>query len=121
MSILAAALLTIVVDISDQSMDVYEGWEHVSTYAVSTGKPGFETPTGEYLVYLKKPVHYSRKYDGAKMPYAMFFRGGYAIHAGRIPEPRRPASHGCVRLKYSDAKSLYQLAQGVPAQVVVRP
>src|SRR6266513_3127538 len=35
-------------------------------------------------------------FDGARMPYAMFFRGGYAMHQGYVPP--FAASHGCIRL-----------------------
>ena len=35
-------------------------------------------------------------YDGARMPFAMFFRGGYAMHQGYVPP--YAASHGCIRL-----------------------
>ena len=46
------------------------------------------------------------------MPYAVFFRGGYAIHGTTaVGALGRPASHGCIRLSPENAKLLYQLVQ----------
>jgi len=44
---------------------------------------------------------------GAKMPYCMFYSGGYAIH-GSYSVPGRHASHGCVRIFVEDARWLYR-------------
>ena len=44
-------------------------------------------------------MHYSRQYDWAPMPYAVFFKEGVAVHAtNAVGNLGRPASHGCVRL-----------------------
>lgn len=81
-------------------------------WKVSTGRDGYNTPTGDYKPYLVKPMHYSRKYDNAPMPNSIFFHGGYAIHATYdIKRLGRPASHGCVRLSPQNAKWLYRLVQ----------
>lgn len=42
---------------------------------------------------------------GAKMPYCMFFKGGYALH-GSYEVPGYNASHGCVRVPVDDARWL---------------
>ena len=47
----------------------------------------------------------SRKFDGAPMPYCMFFKGGFALH-GSNSVPGYHASHGCVRMYTKDAKWL---------------
>jgi len=45
------------------------------------------------------------------MPYAIFFNGGYAVHATfDTKRLGRPASHGCVRLHPSNAATFFQLA-----------
>lgn len=81
-------------------------------WKVSTGRQGYNTPTGDYKPYLIKPMHYSRKYDNAPMPNSIFFHGGYAIHATYdIKRLGRPASHGCIRLSPQNAKWLYRLVQ----------
>src|SRR5437016_3483574 len=69
------------VNISTQTMTVTEnGWEKYK-WKVSTARPGYVTPTGQWRAYLASLHHRSRKYDNAPMPYAIFFNGGYAIHA----------------------------------------
>jgi lipoprotein-anchoring transpeptidase ErfK/SrfK len=62
---------------------------------------------------------YSRKYDWSPMPYALFFRGGYAIHGTySIRQLGRPASHGCVRLPTAFAKKLYGVTSiGTPVYI----
>jgi hypothetical protein len=54
---------------------------------------------------------YSRQWDNAPMPHAVFFtREGHAIHG--TTEVKRlgdPASHGCVRLSPKNAETLYGL------------
>jgi len=46
-------------------------------------------------------------YRGATMPYAIFFKPGYAIHSGQVTGA--PESHGCVRLDPHSARQLYCL------------
>lgn len=71
---------------------------------------GCHTPVGTYYVQSKGgPDCHSSKYPipngGAPMPYCMYFRGGYALHAS-AEVPGYNASHGCVRLFYEDARWL---------------
>ena len=47
-------------------------------------------------------------FDGARMPYAMFFRGGYAMHQGYVPP--FAASHGCIRLPGQMAARFFENA-----------
>ena len=42
------------------------------------------------------------------MPYAMFFRGGYAMHQGYVPP--FAASHGCIRLPGQMAARFFENA-----------
>lgn len=81
-------------------------------WKVSTARPGYYTPTGEFKPYRLEPIHYSKKYDNAPMPNSIFFEGGYAIHATYdIHNLGRPASHGCIRLSPQNAKWLYHIVQ----------
>jgi hypothetical protein len=73
----------------------------------SAGKRGYETPRGSYRIQRKLPKDWSRPYR-TWMPYASYFRGGYALHAGAVPT--YPASHGCVRLTSWDAADVYRFA-----------
>ena len=57
---------------------------------------------------------YSRKYDMSPMPYAVFYRGGYAVHGtGAVKQLGRPASHGCVRLHTANAATFYSLVKQI--------
>lgn len=45
------------------------------------------------------------------MPYAVFFNGGYAVHATYdLKRLGRPASHGCIRLHPENAAEFFSLA-----------
>jgi len=72
---------------------------------VSSGKPGFETPTGSYRVTRKEQRSWSVPYK-VWLPWASYFVGGVAFH--EYPDvPPAPASHGCVRVPRWDAQWLY--------------
>ena len=108
----ALANVTVHVDVSSQTMSVsVDGW-HYASWRVSTGREGYYTPRGNFRPYSLKRMHYSRKYDNAPMPYSIFFRGGFAIHATNHTRALgRPASHGCVRLSPGNAAQLFSLVQ----------
>ena len=109
----ASPKVTATVSISQQKMflDVTKnGVTQRYVWKVSTGKTGFETPTGAYKPTWLSKNHVSKTYDNAPMPFAVFFTGGYAIHAtdavGRLG---KPASHGCVRLSKQNAAAFFQM------------
>jgi hypothetical protein len=67
------------------------------------GRPGMNTPRGVFRVYYRNPAAYSYKY-GARMPFSLFFIGGYAIHfSDEFAEwgwsSPSGGSHGCVNLR----------------------
>jgi lipoprotein-anchoring transpeptidase ErfK/SrfK len=140
----ASGSAKIVVHIGEQKAYFYKGKHLVGETTVSTGKPGFSTPPGHYTVLSKDASHVStifgdyvddygnvvssnidsRKdrrpkgshFDGARMPYAMFFRGGYAMHQGYVPP--FAASHGCIRLPGQMAVRFFESAPvGTPVTV----
>ena len=44
------------------------------------------------------------------MPFAVFFTGGYAVHAtDAVTRLGKPASHGCVRLAPENAATFFKL------------
>lgn len=100
-----------------QHLVVYRGQEPVRRITVSAGKPGFETPKGEYRIQNRGERFFSQKYqEGAY--YWVRFRGNYLFHSvpfdrsGQfIPEGAAklgcPASHGCVRMSLEDARWFY--------------
>lgn len=94
------------VDLSDQTFEFYQNGEVAFKGKVCTGKPGMETPTGEFPVLGKSKDYVSKKY-GSKMPYAVRFTDdGHFLHQGPIKE--KPSSHGCVRLSEENAKKVFQ-------------
>lgn len=89
---------------------------------------GCRTAVGTFRVISRNGPNYrSGKYPVgchgsgcARMPYAMFFKPGYAFHAS-TNVPGANASHGCVRLFYEDAKWLNQEFGEIGAKVIIRP
>lgn len=112
-----ASGVRIVVSITDQKMYVYRGAKLMAVSAVSTGKPGHDTPTGDFKILQKQIKHRSSLYDDAPMPYMQRITwDGVAIHAGR--DPGYAASHGCVRVPIAFAKRLYAITR-VGARVTI--
>ena len=108
---LAVARVDIKVDLASQRMTVNTSAGESYNWAVSSGRQGYRTPNGVYRPQRLEKKWYSRKYGG-NMPDAVFFRGGYAIHAtGETGRLGRPASHGCVRLHPANAAKLFSLVR----------
>lgn len=82
---------------------------------ISTGGEGRETPRGDFAVEWKNRDHRSAEFDGAPMPFAVFFaEGGIAFHEGSL----QSRSAGCVRLVREDAEAFFGFLQvGDPVQV----
>lgn len=86
------------VNLAAQRLRAYQGNRLVMETKVSTGKRGYETPSGDYKAGPEKSRHRtSAKYENAPMPFSVQLRGGYFIH-GSSSVPNYPASHGCVRM-----------------------
>jgi lipoprotein-anchoring transpeptidase ErfK/SrfK len=81
-------------------------------WKVSTGRKGLDTPMGAYKPTWLDIDHKSDQYEDAPMPYAVFFSGGYAIHATEfVKRLGTPASHGCVRLSPENAETFFNLVK----------
>ena len=89
----------------------------VAAASISSGEDGKESPAGVFQVLNKTPMHRSKKYDNAPMPFAQFItKYGIALHAGH--NPGHPASHGCIRLPSGFAKKLYAVTDiGTPVLI----
>jgi hypothetical protein len=108
----------IVVSKASQKMHVFHNGKLWASSPVSTGKRGHSTPAGVFPILQKKTYHRSNLYSNAPMPFMQRLTwGGIAIHAGRLPG--YPASHGCIRLPYGFAKSLFALTRAATTTVVV--
>mgnify|MGYP001601222347 FL=1 len=104
--------ITVKINLTAQTMDVYEGDILMHQWAVSTARRGYKTPTGSYTPYWLDKNHRSRIYNNAPMPFSIFFLRGYAIHGTtEVKALGRPASHGCVRLLIENARTLYMLVE----------
>ncbi|MAY61309.1 MAG: hypothetical protein CML29_03785 [Rhizobiales bacterium] len=107
-----AARIVAKVDISSQTMTVSQNGVVKYRWKVSTGRKGYGTPTGSYSPKWLSKHHRSRKYNNAPMPYAVFFRGGYAVHGtNQVSRLGRPASHGCIRLETANAAKFFSMVE----------
>jgi len=137
----------IVIDTNLQRARFYAGNEQVGWTTVATGLPNHATPTGEFVILEKVKNKRSNLYGkivnskgavikhgadsrdrvppggrfvGASMPNFMRMTyDGVGMHAGPIPRPGRPASHGCIRMPKTMASAVYRhVSPGTPVTVV---
>ena len=100
------------IDLSTQTMTVSDRAGQLYRWPISSARAGYTTPTGTFTVSWTSRMHYSRQYDWAPMPYAVFFKEGVAVHAtNAVGNLGRPASHGCVRLALQNARTFYDLVE----------
>jgi len=137
---------SIVINVPRQTASFYKGDKLVGVSAISSGRDGHETPSGNYKIIEKKTDHRSNLYGdyvdasdtvlvkgvavktdpmpagahfvGAKMPYWMrLTNGGVGMHQGFLPGV--PDSRGCIRLPERMASAFFQHAPlGTPVQIV---
>jgi lipoprotein-anchoring transpeptidase ErfK/SrfK len=133
----------IAIRLSDQKAFLYRRGEVVAISPASTGREGYNTPTGKHRVIRKDIDHRSSIYGayvrngrvvkagvdvrkdpkprgavfvGAPMPYYLQIAPSYGLHAGDLPG--YPASHGCIRLPGRWAKRFYYAAKvGTPVRI----
>ena len=98
--------ILVYVDLTRQLATVYRNGVRIGVSTISSGRPGYETPTGVFTILEKNKEHISRKYNDAPMPYQERLTwGGVALHAGGLPG--YPESHGCVHLPLAFSKILF--------------
>jgi lipoprotein-anchoring transpeptidase ErfK/SrfK len=106
--------ILILVNKPTQTMTVTVDGQVRYRWRVSTGATQYSTPTGSYTPFRMERMHYSREWDNAGMPHAIFFtKRGHSIHGSDHPGLGSAVSHGCVRLTLSHAATLYQLVRSV--------
>lgn len=119
----ADADVLIRIDEKAQAMTVRIDGLEAYRWKVSTGRSGYDTPTGVFRPFRTELDHYSSEWDDAPMPYSIFFTPqGHAIHGSEsVGQLGRPVSHGCVRLDPKNAAVLYDLvlAEGLENTKVV--
>jgi len=137
----------IIIDTDKQRASFYSGEEEIGWSTIASGLPKHPTPVGEFAVIEKTankrsnlygkvvkggrvihsnakagrdPVPAGASFEGAHMPYFMRLTyDGIGLHAGPIPRPGQPASHGCIRLPSTLAPVLFKhVSHGTPVKIV---
>ena len=129
---------TIVVDLSELELTLYQGLRRVKAYPVAAGSAQYPTPTGEWTIWDKRenPVWINPAPDGwgASLPdmipggpsnplgtRALYLDApGIRIHGTSASYSIGSyASHGCVRMFMDDVEELYEIVPiGTTAHVV---
>ena len=109
----AGSQILVNVDKSLQEMTVFVDGIEKYQWPVSTGLRGYSTPSGNYTASSMNKIWYSKQWDNAPMPHAIFFtKDGHAIHGSQETKKLgRAASHGCVRLAPKNAETLFHLVE----------
>jgi hypothetical protein len=109
----AAAEIVVTIDKGAQRMLVTVDGATRYDWAVSTGRPGFDTPNGTFRPNRMEAMHYSDEYENAPMPHSIFFdMNGHAAHGFfDVPHLGMAVSHGCVRLAPANAAVLFDLVK----------
>jgi lipoprotein-anchoring transpeptidase ErfK/SrfK len=77
----APSSILINIDKTKQQMKVFLDGVESYNWPVSTGKAGYSTPSGTFTAMSMNEVWYSKEWDNAPMPHAIFFmKDGHAIH-----------------------------------------
>lgn len=137
----------IVIDTDKQRASFFVGDDEIGWSTVASGLPKHPTPTGQFAVIEKvenkrsnlygkvvkngkvvrsnakagrDPIPAGARFEGAHMPYFMRLTGdGIGLHAGPIPRPGHPASHGCIRLPSTLAPVLFKhVSHGTQVTIV---
>ena len=104
-----AGPIVVAVSLEEQRAYVYRNGIRIGVTTVSSGKPGYQTPTGVFTILQKDKEHRSKTYNDAPMPYSERLTwGGVALHAGGLPG--YPSSHGCVHLPSEFARQLFEIS-----------
>lgn len=102
--------LAVIVSLTEQRAYVYRNGVLIAVSTISSGRPGYETPTGVFTILQKDRNHRSNKYQDAPMPYQQRLTwDGIALHAGGLPG--YPESHGCVHLPTEFARRLFGITE----------
>jgi hypothetical protein len=112
------------VDLDEQALVAYEGDRPVFATLVSSGKDGYETPTGSFQVREKHVSTTMRgedpvdgPYEVEEVPWTMYYFDSYALHGAYWHDDfGRTRSHGCTNIAPVDARWLFHFtADDVPA------
>lgn len=105
------------VDLSEQTLAVYDNYELVFATVIASGLEPFYTRPGLFQIYLKKETETMRNSDPTdyyyldNVPWTMYFDKARALH-GAYWRTRfgYPQSHGCINLSVGDSHWLFNWA-----------
>ncbi len=112
------------VDLGEQTLVAYEGDKPVYATLISSGKEGYEPPTGLFEVqqkYISTTMNATDPIDGfyevEEVPWTLYYHGGYALHGAYWhTDFGKVRSHGCTNIAPVDARWLYYWSEpDVPA------
>lgn len=138
--------ISVEIDLAKQIAIYKRGQRTIGWSYVCSGKEGHSTSPGNYAIMEKLPIKYSDRYgwisdasgkttNGDATPkspvppgehyspapmnqWMRITRYGVGLHAGDIPRPGEPASHGCIRVPREFAPILYEASEvGTPVKV----
>lgn len=107
------------VDLSEQRTYAYENEKLVNSWAISSGKAGFDTAKGRFHVYAQLRTQNMGREDTSvapfyytpNVPYITYFNGDEAFHGTYWHSNfGHPMSHGCVNMTISSAKFVWEWA-----------
>ena len=112
------------VDLGEQTLVAYEGDKPAYATLISSGKEGYEPPTGLFEVqqkYISTTMNATDPIDGfyevEEVPWTLYYFGGYALHGAYWhTDFGKVRSHGCTNIAPVDARWLYYWSEPeVPA------
>ena len=97
--------LRIEISLASQRVALIKNGVPIFRTQCSTGRPGYSTRTGQFVITDKRRNHRSSIYH-VEMPYFMRLSClDFGMHAGIVPN--YPASHGCIRLPSEAARRFF--------------
>ena len=97
--------LRLEISLASQTVDLIKDGVPIFRTECSTGRPGYSTRTGHFVITNKERNHRSTIYK-VDMPYFMRLSClDFGMHAGVVPD--YPASHGCIRLPEEAARKFF--------------
>jgi ankyrin repeat protein len=97
--------LRIEISLASQRVALFKNGVPVFHAPCSTGREGYSTKKGQFVITDKNRNHRSTIYH-VEMPYFMRLSClDFGMHAGYVPN--RPASHGCIRLPSEAARKFF--------------
>ena len=103
------------VNLTKQVMYLVSGGEVEAIFHISSGRPGYETPVGDFELLLHREGWYGGMYN------PWYYTTGLAVH-GYDTVPSYPYSHGCIRVHTWDSDYLEsRLFVGMPIHIWFEP